>query len=126
METQSTGIGRESQFKSQGAFLGNGQPRTLDFVGLNPGQESAQSGMMLPPYQPGMFPPPISEFTSAQLPLARLAEKSDSVMAHGKYNRNFRKKKVHFMNLKCFVEIKFHSVSCTFFLCLFCKGGVVF
>ncbi|KAL4237068.1 hypothetical protein ACF0H5_005452 [Mactra antiquata] len=69
-------------FKAQPAFLGNGQPRTADFVGLNPNQEAAQSGMIMPPFQPTMFPPPISEFTSAQLPLARLTEKSDSVMAH--------------------------------------------
>ncbi|WAR24022.1 NU153-like protein [Mya arenaria] len=57
-----------------GQSLVNGQPRTLDF--------SNQSPALVPsPYQTGAFLPPVSEFTSAQLPLNRLAEKTDSVMA---------------------------------------------
>lgn len=65
-------------FQSQ--MLPNGQPRTLDYS--RPGH-SLDPAPALSPFQQGGFPPPISEFTSAQLPLARLADKSDSVMAQG-------------------------------------------
>lgn len=69
-------------FKSRGSFLGNGQPRTLEFAEL--GQGVNPNNPMVSAFQQGNFPPPISEFTSAQLPLARLTEKSDSIMAQGK------------------------------------------
>lgn len=81
MDVQQTTKSQESFVTSRGSFLGNGQPRTLDFMGASQG--GRESGMMVSPFQQGSFPPPIAEFTSAQLPLARLAEKSDSVMAHG-------------------------------------------
>lgn len=69
-------------FQSQ--MLPNGQPRTLDFS--RPGQQMVDSTTMRPPFQQEGYlpPPPVAQFTSAQLPLARITEKSDSVMAHGK------------------------------------------
>ena len=66
----------------QTQMLPNGQPRTLDFS--RAGQSSEPAPVMPIFQQQGSFPPPVSEFTSAQLPLARLTDKSDSVMANGK------------------------------------------
>lgn len=80
MDSSSQQVGM--QFKNRGTFVGNGQPRTLDFAGI--GQGVSPSGPLASPFQHGTFPPPISEFTSAQLPLARITEKSDSTMAQGK------------------------------------------
>lgn len=73
-------INQDSPLKYRGSFLGNGQPRTLDFATVSTGGNMGAS-----PYQQGNFPPPISEFTSAQLPLTRLTEKTDSMMAQGEY-----------------------------------------
>ncbi|XP_045157450.2 LOW QUALITY PROTEIN: nuclear pore complex protein Nup153-like [Mercenaria mercenaria] len=78
-DVQQAGMVRDSPFKNRGTFVGNGQPRTLDFAGV--GQGVNPSGTTASPFQQGNFPPPISEFTSAQLPLARVTEKSDSIMA---------------------------------------------
>jgi hypothetical protein len=89
--SQQAGINRDMQFKNRGTFVGNGQPRTLDFAAV--GQSINPSGVLASPFQQGAFPPPISEFTSAQLPLARITEKSDSIMAQGKIINN--KKRIY-------------------------------
>ncbi|XP_052244426.1 serine-rich adhesin for platelets-like isoform X2 [Dreissena polymorpha] len=56
----------------QGQTMLNGQPRTLDFNN----QRGSHS-----PFSQSNLPPPMSEFTSAQLPLNRFTEKTDSIMA---------------------------------------------
>lgn len=68
-----------TQYKDQ--LLPNGQPRTLDFSRPGP---SIDPPPVNAPFQQENYPPPILEFTSAELPLARLTDKSDSVMAIGK------------------------------------------
>lgn len=73
--TPAIGIPQPQYQPFPGPTMANGQPRTLDFP----------SPIAVPsPYQSGMFAPPVAEFTSAQLPLTRIAEKTDSVMAQGK------------------------------------------
>ena len=64
-------------FHSQGLEMPNGQPRTQEFA--VPGTSNTDSS-----FQSANLPPPISEFTSSLLPLNRLTEKSDSVLANGR------------------------------------------
>ncbi|XP_053374669.1 ankyrin repeat domain-containing protein 12-like isoform X3 [Mercenaria mercenaria] len=75
---QQAGINRDPPFKSRGVIVGNEQSVTEDFTrvgqhSINPSGKSASS------CHQANIPTQILEFTSAQLPLANMIEKSDTL-----------------------------------------------
>lgn len=70
---------RNRAYNQPGTPLGLGRtPKRQDYAQPGPSHGT--------PFPPPAFVPPVSEFTSSQLPLNRLVDKSDSVMAQGIVN----------------------------------------
>ena len=74
---------RNTGCSQTGTLLGLGRtPKRQDYAQPGPSQGT--------PFPPPAAVPPVSEFTSSQLPLNRLVDKSDSVMAQGNLTEEIR------------------------------------